>query len=288
MSFINDKIGDWTPAQLQSFIQSITSVDAAQIPSSLNFTASEIAAGKIGNLDLTNKLNMADKVGISKANVPINEALVLSSDENSQLQWQPTQDWEAVHVDIGDGWSGMNYHPSQLSSAGSPALTNQRLTLQLVYAKKKITTNAFFYNVVTGDSGATYTENGYALYAADADGTPWTPGMTSITKIKDNNNGSSAGVFSSTGNFAATFSGPIADLDPGYYFFGFLTVWSAMGTTPVLFGAGARGLHAAFPGGFSRSCGFNSHTGGFPPTITTADSGFTNFDNVIWVGAQAA
>lgn len=283
MAFIDDTIANWTPAQLQSFIQSITSVDATQIPSSLNFLASEIASGKIDNLSVNNKLDLAAKVGTTQAGQPVDESLVLSADSNSQLQFQDIQDWEHAHLVTGDTWAGMNYHPSTFSGS-TMQLTNQRLALQLIHVKKKMFSTAFVYSVTTGDSGATYSHNGYALYG------PWTPGDTSVSLLRSFDGGSTAGPFTTTGNAnSAGFDPPITTIQPGYYFFAFLSVWSAMGTAPALYGGQIRGLTQAVSGtNFSRSCGFNSHTSGFPSTISPSDSGFLHFENSYWVGAVAS
>lgn len=278
MGFIDDTIANWTPAQLQSFIQSISSVDATQIPTSLNFLASEIAAGKIDNLSVNNKLDLAAKVGISQAGVPIDEGLVASSDANNQLVFKNTQDWERVHLATGDTWAGMNYHQSVFTTAGSPNMINGRVHLQLVEVTKKMTTNGFVFNVASADSGMTYTNNGYAVYG------PWTPGASSVALIKSVDNGATAGIFSSTGTVTMSFT-PISFYSPGFYYVATFAKWSA-GSPAALFGGTAHGLHAAHGGGSSltRSCGYGNQTG-FPATISSGNANYGNFENVFWAGA---
>ena len=282
MTFINDKIGEWTPAQLQSFIQDVISMQGAQIPTSLNFQASEIASGKIENLDLRTSLNVAQKVGLTVEGVPVSEGLVAQADSNGQLTWSQPQDWLAPANVVGDAWAGQNFDSSIFSTTGSPALNNQRASFQLIQLKRRTTSHDFYVHVAASPA-ATITNSAFMLMDLNV-ATGEVGGQVSMVSTSGTTN-----PFASTGPLNAQVSSPITFIDPGWYYFG---VWVNLntGSMPSLLGATAGGINAVNGGGLSRSCGFNSITGSgsLPSSFNSSTSGFTRFTNIFWVGAGTA
>lgn len=279
MTFINDTIGNWTPAQLQAFIQNIVSVEPAQIPSALDFQSLTSGDASLDQLTINDIINFGPNSQLKTNLQTLTKGNILSSDYWGHVIQSYVTDYEQGSSFAFQRDYRCQTYPSSLFTNGDEInFVNGRLWGQLLYNPIADSNPSIGYRVKTAEGGATWSHQGFALYG------PVNFGDTVINQIAVTE--SAGNYFSGTGYQTRDWDTAIDTLEPGFYYVVILTKWSAMSTIPQITSRQALAVNDGYLDGIwgIQSWGIDSWSGAMPSSLdlTGNASTLSGVVNTFW------
>lgn len=279
MAFIDDTIGNWTPAQLQSFLQGIVQLSPTQMPPNVNVTSADMSEATVDNLKVNSMLDLSKDLKLSQGGQLFTKGQSLVSDFwGRQYTSYPVDPSQAFHFMLGDNVRTQTVDAAIFSSTDTITLGDGTLDLTAVYMPIPDTIGSVKWYSQTAATGATYDHfNGFGIYKANLNITTFTGTLDLIGQTA--NDGT---IWNSTGEQFKDLTADV-DIDPGLYYIGHLTNWSAITTQPQLLGHNAVALNGGMnaSGGFARKWRVTTQST-LPSSIDVTTTGSAN-TQIAWL-----
>src|SRR5690242_4122107 len=103
MAFIDDTIGNWTPAQLQGFLQGIAQLSPTQMPPAVSLATADIAESSVDNLRINSIIDLSKDLKMAQDGQNLTKGQALVSDFwGKQHASYPVDPSQAFHFMLGD------------------------------------------------------------------------------------------------------------------------------------------------------------------------------------------
>lgn len=233
MAFIEDTIASWTPAQLQSFIQNIVSLEPSQIPSALDLNGLSSTEMTAENLTLTSQLSLSKQLRLISDSQGFKKGQGIMADfyGHATPSWQRDSGLAGAYAFQGN-IRAQTQDKQNFASGSDVIFTNSRLWANLINIPITDSASGIAYRVIQAEDQGTlnWDHVGWGLFG------PLNDGDTVINRVaaSQTTSATDTSYFGQTGLKTIPWTVDPSPLQAGWYYLAVLTDWTTMGTVPKL------------------------------------------------------